>query len=83
MNYVTWLLPNCLQVVLSCYENQLVKLVDQMQEHYNKLPPGAESLMWARLGDLCVAQYSEDKYWYRAVITGILQQSKHSRGLNY
>ena len=83
MNYVTWLLPICLQVVLSCYKEQLVKLADQMQEHYNKLPPGAEALKRARLGDLCVAQYSEDKCWYRAVITGILPQSSHSRGLNY
>jgi len=57
--------------------------MDELHEHYNKLPPGAEALEGARLGDPCVAQFSEDQGWYRAVITGILQQSNHSRGLDY
>ena len=45
-------------------------VMDQLHEHYDKLPPNGEQLVDPRLGQGCVAQYSEDKGWYRAVVSG-------------
>ncbi|XP_052774771.1 uncharacterized protein LOC128213245 isoform X2 [Mya arenaria] len=63
--------PDRFQVVLESNTEQLNELMDKLHEHYDKLAPGSESLQGTKMGDPCVAQFSDDKGWYRAIITGL------------
>lgn len=61
-------------------------MMDQLHEYYDKLPPGGDQLENPRLGQPCVAQFTEDEGWYRAVITGkslLIKLSKLQDPLKY
>jgi hypothetical protein len=45
-------------------------VMDQLHEYYDKLPPGSNKLVNPTLGQACVAQFTDDKGWYRALVTG-------------
>ena len=68
------------QVVLEDMSDSLDLVMDQLHEHYDKLPPNGEQLENPRLGQACVAQYSEDKGWYRATISGELALAMNIAG---
>ncbi|XP_052256501.1 uncharacterized protein LOC127861849 isoform X4 [Dreissena polymorpha] len=63
--------PHSFYVVLENQSSQLDDLMDRLHAYYNKLPPTAEMLQNAKLGDPCIAQFTEDKGWYRALVTGL------------
>ncbi|XP_045158547.2 uncharacterized protein LOC123524421 isoform X3 [Mercenaria mercenaria] len=63
--------PNSFQVVLEKMNTSLDVVMDQLHEYYDKLAPGSDKLENPILGQPCIAQFTEDKGWYRAVITGL------------
>ncbi|KAL4236389.1 Tudor domain [Mactra antiquata] len=63
--------PSCFQVVLDKMESSLDTVMDQLHEYYSKLPINGDILENPQLGQACITQFTEDKGWYRAVITGL------------
>ncbi|TRZ14689.1 hypothetical protein HGM15179_012416 [Zosterops borbonicus] len=55
--------PSCFWCQLSRNCNDLEELMDEIQEHCRNSP---QPHVWPNL--VCLAQYSEDKKWYRALI---------------
>ncbi|XP_060557419.1 keratin, type I cytoskeletal 9-like, partial [Ruditapes philippinarum] len=64
--------PNNFQVVLEKMTASLDYVMDQLHEYYDKLPPGSNKLVNPTLGQACVAQFTDDKGWYRALVTGLM-----------
>ncbi|XP_019638854.1 PREDICTED: uncharacterized protein LOC109480923 isoform X1 [Branchiostoma belcheri] len=50
---------------------ELNTLMEDMNKHYSQLNQEEEALHTCGLGVSCVAKYSLDEQWYRAVITGV------------
>lgn len=48
--------------------SQFDAMMNNMDEHYNKLTSTQEDMTGLQPGDYCVAKYSEDDSWYRAKI---------------
>ncbi|XP_013386809.1 uncharacterized protein LOC106156225 isoform X2 [Lingula anatina] len=55
---------------------QLDQLMEDIDVYCNSLQPGEGQLQTYGLGIPCIAQYSVDSGWYRAVITGVKRDGK-------
>ncbi|XP_067679478.1 maternal protein tudor-like isoform X2 [Haliotis asinina] len=65
--------PEHFCVQLTRWSGDLDRLMDDLHEEYSTLEGSAGTMRPPVLGNACVAQFSEDEGWYRAVITGVLK----------
>ena len=55
---------------------KLDEMMDQLHGYYSKLPPNGDKLDNPRLHQPCIAKFTEDNGWYRAIVTGKKLQIK-------
>ncbi|XP_078612166.1 uncharacterized protein LOC144882311 isoform X2 [Branchiostoma floridae x Branchiostoma japonicum] len=63
--------PDVFWCQLMSSAEELNTLMEDMNKHYSQLNQEEEALHTCGLGVPCVAKYSLDEQWYRAVITGV------------
>lgn len=64
--------PSLFYCMLYRTSSMLEKLMNDIRRHYSRLGPEEEWLANPSVGDPCCAKFSEDKSWYRAVVTDVL-----------
>ena len=60
--------PSELYLHLSTLETELADMADALHAEYDALSSETRSLVTMEAGQQCIARYSEDSVWYRAVI---------------
>ena len=60
--------PAEIYVQLVSQEEQLLEITRKLEEVYSQLTGGQHDLQTVAVGASCVAQFSQDNAWYRAVI---------------
>ncbi|XP_071116873.1 uncharacterized protein [Haliotis cracherodii] len=65
--------PEHFCVQLARWNADLESLMEDLHHQYSSLEGSAGTMAPPILGSACVAQFTEDEEWYRAVITGVLK----------
>ncbi|XP_069127026.1 uncharacterized protein [Argopecten irradians] len=68
--------PQHFHVQVTSMAKQLDTMMDKVQAHYDGLTDTEEMLSNPYLGQPCVAKYTDDNSWYRAKVSGLLNNGR-------
>ena len=75
--------PGCFYCQTSGNESKLAALMDQITTAYDSLADGELSVSYISPGNVCCAQFSEDRLWYRAALEEQTASSLTVRFIDY
>ncbi|XP_060086316.1 uncharacterized protein LOC132565637 [Ylistrum balloti] len=68
--------PQHFHVQVTSMAKQLDAVMDNLQAHYDSLTDTEETLLNPYLGQPCIAKYTDDNSWYRAKVSGLLNNGR-------
>ncbi|XP_033738269.1 uncharacterized protein LOC117325879 [Pecten maximus] len=68
--------PQHFHVQVTSMAKQLDTMMDKLQAHYASITDMEETLLSPYLGQPCIAKYTDDNSWYRAKVSGLLNNGR-------